>query len=183
MPGCTFISVVLGNAREGEMRAEWFRFQRQMHALVAAGANLLQQQAKFDAFVEQFNCERPHEVASGNQYRTDSSGSSPTKWPCADRMAVLLRFVGAGRLQKQVQDINDSVADGSMPRPGCPEGVWDSAKQQQFLKDFQAWKEGRSGTEPCVRQFLSNPLFQRSPEPAATAQLFPDLIQRPHPLR
>ena len=40
------------------------------------------------------------------------------------------------------QDINDSVADGSMPRPGCPEGVWDSAKQQQFLKDFQSWKDG-----------------------------------------
>jgi putative transposase len=28
-----------------------------------AGANLLQQQAKFDAFVEEFNCERPHEDA------------------------------------------------------------------------------------------------------------------------
>jgi hypothetical protein len=27
-----------------------------------AGANLLQQQAKFDAFVEAFNCERPHET-------------------------------------------------------------------------------------------------------------------------
>jgi transposase InsO family protein len=27
-----------------------------------AGANLLQQQAKFDAFVEEFNTERPHEA-------------------------------------------------------------------------------------------------------------------------
>jgi putative transposase len=27
-----------------------------------AGANLLQQQAKFDAFIEEFNQERPHEA-------------------------------------------------------------------------------------------------------------------------
>jgi integrase-like protein len=27
-----------------------------------AAANLLQQQAKFDAFVQEFNCERPHEA-------------------------------------------------------------------------------------------------------------------------
>jgi hypothetical protein len=40
------------------------------------------------------------------------------------------------------QQIYDSAADGSMPRPGCPEGVWDSAKQQEFLTDFQGWKDG-----------------------------------------
>ena len=27
-----------------------------------AGSNFLQQQAKFDAFVREFNCERPHEA-------------------------------------------------------------------------------------------------------------------------
>src|SRR3954463_8815063 len=27
-----------------------------------AGANILQQQGKFDAFTEEFNCERPHEA-------------------------------------------------------------------------------------------------------------------------
>jgi hypothetical protein len=40
------------------------------------------------------------------------------------------------------QDIYDSVNDGSMPKAGCPEGVWDQQKQQQFLSDFQAWKDG-----------------------------------------
>jgi len=44
--------------------------------------------------------------------------------------------------QQHWQDIYDSVADGSMPKPGGPEGVWDSTKQQQFLTDFQAWKKG-----------------------------------------
>jgi hypothetical protein len=44
--------------------------------------------------------------------------------------------------EKNWQEIYDSVADGSMPRPGCPEGVWDSARQQAFLNDFQSWKDG-----------------------------------------
>jgi hypothetical protein len=40
------------------------------------------------------------------------------------------------------QDIFDSVANESMPQPGCPEGVWDSHARQQFLSDFTAWKAG-----------------------------------------
>jgi len=44
--------------------------------------------------------------------------------------------------QANWQDIYDAVADGSMPKPGCPEGIWDSKRQQQFLSDFQAWKDG-----------------------------------------
>jgi hypothetical protein len=31
---------------------------------------------------------------------------------------------------------------GSMPKAGCPEGVWDNLTRQQFLEDFQAWKNG-----------------------------------------
>ncbi len=31
---------------------------------------------------------------------------------------------------------------GSMPAPGCPEGVWDAATRQHFLTDFQAWQAG-----------------------------------------
>ncbi len=40
------------------------------------------------------------------------------------------------------QDIHDSVSDGSMPKEGCPEGIWDQNKQAKFLSDFQAWKDG-----------------------------------------
>jgi len=29
---------------------------------------------------------------------------------------------------------------GSMPRTGCPEGVWDQLTRDQFQSDFQAWK-------------------------------------------
>lgn len=40
------------------------------------------------------------------------------------------------------QEIYASVANGRMPEPGCPEGVWDVPRQQQFLSDFQSWKDG-----------------------------------------
>lgn len=44
-------------------------------------------------------------------------------------------------------DIFDRVSKpagtpGSMPAPGCPEGIWDNQTRQQFLSDFQAWKAG-----------------------------------------
>ncbi len=45
------------------------------------------------------------------------------------------------------QDIFDRVSipagqSGSMPKAGCPEGVWDDKTRAQFLKDFQDWKAG-----------------------------------------
>jgi hypothetical protein len=48
----------------------------------------------------------------------------------------------ASDCQVNWQAIYDSVANGSMPRKGCPEGVWDKKTQQQFLSDFQGWKDG-----------------------------------------
>jgi hypothetical protein len=46
----------------------------------------------------------------------------------------------AGQVQDSWDDINSAVASGSMPKPGCPEGVWDKPTQQLFLSDFLAWK-------------------------------------------
>jgi hypothetical protein len=48
----------------------------------------------------------------------------------------------AGDVQANWQDIHDRVADGSMPKAGCPEGVWDDLRRQQFLADFQNWLNG-----------------------------------------
>jgi hypothetical protein len=49
--------------------------------------------------------------------------------------------------QNDWQDIFDQVDAGNMPpaagQPGaCPEGGWDDLTRKQFLKDFQAWKDG-----------------------------------------
>jgi hypothetical protein len=38
--------------------------------------------------------------------------------------------------------IQGAVKDESMPKEGCPEGVWDDPTRSQFLKDFDAWKAG-----------------------------------------
>ncbi len=46
----------------------------------------------------------------------------------------------AGQVQDAWDDINSYVTSGAMPKPGCPEGVWDKATQQLFLSDFLAWK-------------------------------------------
>jgi hypothetical protein len=53
--------------------------------------------------------------------------------------------------KQDVQDNWDDIKDrtsrpattpGSMPKAGCPEGVWDDSTRQQFQKDFQDWKNG-----------------------------------------
>jgi hypothetical protein len=46
----------------------------------------------------------------------------------------------ADDVQSNWQDIYDRVSDGSMPRAGCPEGVWDKTTQQKFLSDFTDWQ-------------------------------------------
>ena len=33
-----------------------------------------------------------------------------------------------------------SGTPGSMPAPGCPEGVWDQSTRDHFIQDFDAWK-------------------------------------------
>jgi hypothetical protein len=39
-------------------------------------------------------------------------------------------------------EIRTRVEDESMPAPGCGEGEWDHATRDQFLKDFEKWKDG-----------------------------------------
>jgi hypothetical protein len=59
-----------------------------------------------------------------------------------ERMMFYCDLWSSRDCQANWQDIYDSVANGSMPKPGCPEGVWDTDRQHQFLSDFRAWKDG-----------------------------------------
>ncbi|MBV8093072.1 MAG: hypothetical protein JOY71_07550 [Acetobacteraceae bacterium] len=43
-------------------------------------------------------------------------------------------------VQQKFPLIKAKVESGDMPASGCPEGVWDPKKQNQFLSDFEAWK-------------------------------------------
>jgi hypothetical protein len=50
-------------------------------------------------------------------------------------------------VKEQFQAIFDIVSAGEMPPDAsedgaCPEGGWDDLTRAQFLKDFQAWKDG-----------------------------------------
>ncbi|MEA2760527.1 MAG: hypothetical protein QOH65_3283 [Methylobacteriaceae bacterium] len=46
----------------------------------------------------------------------------------------------AAAVQSSWDDINGAVSSGSMPKAGCPEGVWDTATRNLFLSDFLNWK-------------------------------------------
>lgn len=74
---------------------------------------------------------------------TFESTIKPYFTPCyRNRMTFYCDLWSSTDCQANWQDIYDSVADGTMPKEGCPEGVWDKARQQQFLSDFKAWKDG-----------------------------------------
>ena len=57
-------------------------------------------------------------------------------------MMFMFDLWSAADCQDNWDPINDSVVNKSMPRAGCPEGVWDDAMRQKFLADFKAWKDG-----------------------------------------
>lgn len=44
------------------------------------------------------------------------------------------------QVQSNWDGINSAVTAGTMPKAGCPEGVWDKPTQKPFLADFLAWK-------------------------------------------
>ena len=46
----------------------------------------------------------------------------------------------ANAVQSNWDVVNTAVTSGGMPKPGCPEGVWDAATKTLFLNDFPAWK-------------------------------------------
>jgi hypothetical protein len=59
-----------------------------------------------------------------------------------NRMLFFCDLWSAGDVQANWQDIHDRVDNGSMPKAGCPEGVWNDAQRQSFLTDFVAWQDG-----------------------------------------
>ena len=57
-----------------------------------------------------------------------------------DNMTFMFDLWSADNVRNSWQDIYDSVQSRRMPIEGCPEGVWEEAKRQQFLTDFMNWK-------------------------------------------
>jgi hypothetical protein len=63
-------------------------------------------------------CYRAHMLKSGDQFDLWDAAQVEQEWP----------------------EILNQVTSGNMPATGCPEGVWDTVTNAQFVSDFQAWK-------------------------------------------
>ncbi|MGA9640034.1 MAG: integrase core domain-containing protein, partial [Terriglobales bacterium] len=120
-----------------------------------AGANILQQQAKFDAFLEEFNHERPHEAlgmkcpaevysASCRPYR----GIPEPHYPFHDRTVVV---TSCGRLCLYNKKINLSVslAGQAVGVKEVDHGIW--------LVSFMEYDLGYIDLEEKTLQPLENP--------------------------
>src|SRR5262245_64507137 len=120
-----------------------------------AAANILQQQAKFDAFLEEFNQERPHEAlamkcpaeiysASLRPYR----GIPEPHYPFHDRTVVV---TSCGRLCLYNKKINLSVtlAGQAVGVKEVEDGIW--------LVSFMNYDLGYIDLEEKTLQHLENP--------------------------
>ena len=120
-----------------------------------AGANILQQQAKFDAFLEEFNHERPHE-ALGMKCPAEVYSTSPRPYrgipephyPFHDRTVVV---TSCGRLCLYNKKINLSVslAGQAVGVKEVDHGIW--------LVSFMDYDLGYIDLEEKTLQPLQNP--------------------------
>lgn len=120
-----------------------------------AGANLLQQQAKFDAFVEEFNCERPHEALNmqcpGQVYTVSARpyhGIPDPHYPFHDQTVVV---TNCGRLCLYRKKINlsSSLAGQAVGVKEVDDGFW--------LVSFMNYDLGYIDLEEKTLQPLENP--------------------------
>ena len=120
-----------------------------------AGANLLQQQAKFDAFIEEFNFERPHEAlhmqCPGQVYTASArpyDGIPDPHYPFHDKTLVV---TNCGRLCLFSKKINlsSSLAGQAVGVKEVDDGIW--------LVSFMNYDLGYVDLEEKTLQPLENP--------------------------
>ena len=130
--------------------------QHQLHrtlkieATRPAGSNFLQQQAKFDAFVREFNYERPHEAldmrcpadvytSSTRPYRSIGELS----YPFHDR-TVLVTYCGRICIFKKKINLSSSLGGSSRRYQG--------GRRWHLAGDFyglRSWLHRSGGKKPC----------------------------------
>jgi len=124
-----------------------------------AGMNSLQQQARFDAFVEEFNTERPHE-ALGMQRPADVYSASPRPYaglpdlayPLHDR-DVLVTNCGRICLHRKRINVSHVLAGQRLGIKEVDEGIW--------LVSFMHYDLGYFDLEQKTLQPLDNPFGTR----------------------
>jgi transposase InsO family protein len=120
-----------------------------------AGSNFLQQQAKFDAFVEEFNNERPHEALGMKRpaeiYRPsarDYRGIGELSYPFHDRTA-LVTYCGRICIFKKKINLSTSLAGQAVGIKEVDDGIW--------LVSFMDYDLGYIDLEEKTLQPLNNP--------------------------
>jgi transposase InsO family protein len=120
-----------------------------------AGANLLQQQAKFDAFLEEFNNERPHEALGMKcpaQFYTASSrpyqGLPEPRYPFHDK-TVVVTYCGRLCLHRKKINLSTSLAGQAVGIKEVDDGIW--------LVSFMQYDLGYIDLEEKTLQPLENP--------------------------
>jgi transposase InsO family protein len=120
-----------------------------------AGANLLQQQARFDTFVEEFNNERPHEAlqmkcpaelytSSVRPYR----GIPDPHYPFHDK-TVVVTHCGRLCLYRKKINLSTSLAGQAVGIKEVEDGIW--------LVSFMSYDLGYVDLEEKTLQPLENP--------------------------
>ncbi len=120
-----------------------------------AGTNILQQQAKFDAFVDEFNNERPHEalgmqcpaemyVASLKPYE----GIPEPEYPFHDK-TIMVTYCGRLCLYRKKINLTRSLAGQSVGIKEVDDGIW--------LVSFMQYDLGYVDLEEKTLQPLENP--------------------------
>jgi transposase InsO family protein len=120
-----------------------------------AGANLLQQQAKFDAFLEEFNHERPHEALDMKcpaEFYTPSPrpyrGISEPQYPFHDK-TVVVTHCGRLCLYRKKINLSTCLAGQAVGIKEVEDGIW--------LVSFMDYDLGYIDLEEKTLQPLENP--------------------------
>jgi hypothetical protein len=124
-----------------------------------SASNFLQQQAKFDAFVHEFNNERPHEALDmkfpADIYKSSTRtyrGIGQLSYPFHDR-TVLVTCCGRICIFKKKINLSTSLAGQAVGIKEVDEGIW--------LVSFMDYDLGYIDLEEKTLQPLDNPFGPR----------------------
>ena len=140
-------------------RHERMHLTLKQQATRPAGANLLQQQAKFDAFIEEFNRERPHEALAmkcpAEVYRPSTrpyQGIPEPHYPFHDK-TLLVTSCGRLCLHRKKINLSTSLAGQAVGIKEVEDGIW--------LVSFMSYDLGYIDLEERTLQPLANPFGPR----------------------
>ena len=140
-------------------RHERMHLTLKQEATRPAGANMLQQQAKFDAFLDEFNNERPHQALSmkcpAELYSASVrpyQGIPQPHYPFHDR-TVVVTSCGRLCLYRKKINLSQSLAGQAVGVKEADDGIW--------LVSFMAYDLGYIDLEEKTLQPLHNPFGPR----------------------